>query len=84
MDATKKNYYVDVFMGLIFLACLLTGAIQLEPLANALGVRSWPSFGLIMTIHELTSIAAVLIILIHVLLHWQWIVSITRSIFGKK
>lgn len=56
-----------LFDGLIFLAFLLATAPQLTGLA----------------IHEWLSLAFGAAIISHLLLHWSWIVQVTRRFFGK-
>jgi ABC-type dipeptide/oligopeptide/nickel transport system permease subunit len=37
-----------------------------------------------MNIHDWTAVALVVIVVIHIILHWGWIVRITRSYFKPK
>jgi len=81
MVTPKTNYYVDVLLLISFLIAGVTGIIfffNIDP--SILGMtrhtmKDWHSWsGIIMTI----------IVGIHLILHWKWIVVMTKKTFSFK
>jgi hypothetical protein len=88
METWKKNYIVDVLLALSFLAVTLTGILKFPGLIPALGLsyRDLPMVFL-SNLHDWSGIAMAVLVLIHLILHWNWIVTFTKKIFiseGKK
>ncbi len=77
------NYWIDVGTGLAGLLSALSGLVFLwpgEPTTGILGLsyRAWNS------LHTWSSLAAILGVGIHLTLHWNWIVAMTRQGLGLK
>jgi len=74
MDKARINYCVDILLGISFAVVLFTVIMRLLSLAN----RN------IMQIHKIAGIAMLIFGLIHVILHFQIFVNMTKARFSKK
>jgi len=80
MIKNKVKYFVDVFMGIFFLILFFTGLIK------------WPNktFGnmipssIVSTIHDYSGIVLGIVVTIHLILNWLWIINMTKKVFLKK
>ena len=83
----RNTYYiVDVAMFLSFLIAFFTGLIKWRLLVDFLGITHLYfvlPMGTIRVWHEWSSIVMSLLVLIHIVLHWKWIIITTRKIFKK-
>ena len=80
------NYFIDILLLIAFLITGITGLIKWRLLIVNLGmaelyfilpmdkIRLW---------HEWASFAMLILILIHLIFHWNWMVFNTRRIFGE-
>ena len=81
MNKARVNYWVDVATGLAFVMSAVSGIVFLLPSSLAdgqlrmLGVsyQAWNQ------LHTWSSLIMVAGALIHVALHWQWVVSMTKK-----
>ncbi|MDD4251461.1 MAG: DUF4405 domain-containing protein [Candidatus ainarchaeum sp.] len=80
MQRTKLNYLIDVILFFSFIGVFVTGLLRL-PL---LGLQIIIENEMITKIHNLSGILMGVIVIIHLILHWNWIVSMTKSFFRKK
>lgn len=90
MNKAKINYLVDAIAFLSFLVTAVTGIlifIFLPPGEGRGGVHStlfgygrhdWGA------IHDWVGIVMVVAAFIHIILHWEWIVCMTKDFFKKK
>ena len=88
-NKARINYYVDILIGISFIVVALSGVILLfagsggyqggrNPHAQeVLGVSRllWKD------LHDWSGIAMMGGVLLHLVLHWKWIVCMTRNIF---
>jgi len=88
MNRNKVNYYVDLLMAIVFAVMAVTGLVLFFKFPS--GERTGRLSFLDLTkhqwgdIHSWTGIAIVVLVLIHLILHWKWIVVMTKDIFKKK
>jgi hypothetical protein len=84
MEKAKINYFVDLGLALAFILSFLTGIIKWPGLVNKLGMTysDLPMFEL-SKIHDFSGLAMGLLVLVHLILHWKWIVSFTKKMLGK-
>ncbi len=81
MNKARVNYWVDVATGLAFVMSAVSGIVFLLPSSLAdgqlrmLGV-SYQAWNLLHTWSSLIMVAGALI---HVALHWQWVVCMTKK-----
>ena len=76
MKRSKLNYWVDVSIGIALVVSAISGLVFLLPVGNSgvLGVsyRTWDS------VHTLSSLAMIGGATAHLLLHWKWLVTMTK------
>jgi hypothetical protein len=75
MNKVKLNYFIDVLLAISFFTCFFTGLVKWLGIAqsrNSSALHNWS--GLIMG----------LLIFVHLVLHWGWIVAVTKSFFKSK
>jgi hypothetical protein len=89
MEKVKINYFIDFFAGISFFINAITGFILLFFLPSEVRQGRYQIFlGLVkdkwLKIHAITGVILVILILIHLILHWTWIVSMTKRFFKKK
>ena len=82
MNKVKLNYIVDVLMAVFFILSTVTGIpLYLRGGLTAFLEISNRTWG---TLHTYTSFALVAVVGIHLILHWSWIVCMTKNFFRKK
>lgn len=85
MNRTRLDYWIDFGLLISFLGVGITGVVKLKAIATQLGLE-WgtPLMKLLSTIHDWSGIIMVLLVIIHLALHWNWIVCQTKSLFKKE
>jgi hypothetical protein len=86
MNNLKLNYWIDVGLAISFFSCFITGLIKWPGLIRIIGTSNYKIlyFGNISRLHDWSGLIMGLLVLIHLTLHWNWIVSVTRSFFKKE
>ena len=86
MNRTMLNYWIDVGLALSFFICFVTGLIKWPNLIKIIGVSAYKVLHVrnISMLHDWSGLIMGLLVLIHLALHWEWIVCVTKSIFSKK
>jgi len=87
MDKGKLCYFVDIGLALSFLVSFITGILKWPSLTiHFTAVYRIIPMQYLVTIHDWSGIAMGVFVLIHLVLHWKWIVTMTKKIFkrGKK
>ena len=90
MTNAKLNYVVDFLMGISFCITALSGLVIFLFLPRGARQGGFQEFfgitkGTWTTMHNWMGILLILFVLIHLILHWRWIFSMTKAIFkGKK
>ena len=81
MNKLKINYWIDIGLVITFFSSLITGLIKWPALVRWFGLshRSLPMTK-ITIIHDWTGLIMGLLVLVHLALHWKYIVCVTRSI----
>ncbi len=84
MNKTLLNYIIDAGLAVTFLSVSLTGILKFPRLLPALGIqhRSLPMYQ-ISAIHDWSGIIMAALVLIHLALHWNWRVCMTKSFLKK-
>ena len=75
MNKPKLNYLVDIGMALSFVIVAVTGILKLPALGRA---REYT------LLHDWAGIALAVFVLLHLILHWNWIKCMTKSCILKK
>ena len=86
MDRTKLNYWIDMGLAISFFTCFYTGLVKWPGLINIIGTSAYKvlSFRNISRLHDISGLIMGLLVLIHLVLHWKWIIAVTKSMFGRK
>ena len=86
MNKSKINYIVDFLAFVSFITTALSGlaikffmpsGVRQGRLQEFLGIQK----GIWSEIHNWSGILLIIFVLIHLILHWDWIVCMTRNIF---
>ena len=85
MDKSKLNYWIDVGLIISFLIAAVTGVLKFPGLLPSLGI-SYSSLPMrqITRAHDWWGIVMTVLVLVHLFLHWKWLVVMTKSLFKKK
>ena len=85
MNRTKLNFWVDAGLAISFFTCFITGLIKLPLLTRLFGsvYRILPQ-GELTLIHDLSGIILGILVFIHLVLHWKWIVHVAGSLRNNK
>lgn len=80
MNITKINYWVDFALAIDFLVLSITGiflipALRLATISNILLLRK---------LHTISGITMLVLVGVHLALHWKWIIAMTKKEFGGK
>jgi len=80
MNKAKLNYFVDLLLLISFLLVAITGILKYPGWFNHL-VLPWRTLS---KIHDWSGVTIVLLVMVHLFLHWKWIVFMTKKIFLRK
>lgn len=89
MEKAKLNYIVDALMTISFIITAITGVVIFLVMPSGvpqgryqvfLGIQKhyWTAW------HNWSGIIMLVLVLLHLVLHWRWIVCMTKSMFVKK
>ncbi|MBN1793239.1 DUF4405 domain-containing protein [Candidatus Woesearchaeota archaeon] len=89
MDKTKLNYLIDALLAVSFIVTALTGLALFFFMPSGIPQGRYQAFlGISKTVwlaaHDLAGIIMILLSLIHLVLHWKWVVCMTRSFLKRK
>ena len=89
MNKANRNYYVDTVIGIAFLIAGISALVFLIPTdwidftvsttPTVLGIN----FGIWQSLHKWAGIAMMLGVVLHQLMHWTWITSMTKKILPR-
>jgi len=80
MNKLKLNYWIDFGLLVSFLIVTLTGIIKFR----ALGLYPILGFSGISIWHDWAGIVMAVLVLVHLILHWGWIINETKCMFKNK
>ena len=84
MNRTKLNYWLDAAVGVAFLLSAISGLVFLLPAGSGSGSGilglSYQAWNLL---HTWSSLAMIAGVLVHLVLHWRWIASMTRRVLAE-
>lgn len=85
MDKVIQKYVVDVGLAVSFLVAFVTGVIKFPGLLRAFGIHfTQLPMREISTAHDWAGLIMAILVFVHLVQHWAWIVGMTRRIFIKK
>jgi len=83
----ELNYWVDVSIGVSFVLSAVSGLIFLLPVSSGSGLNSGflgIRYSLWDQLHTWSSLAMMAGVLAHLVLHWKWIVGMTRNMLPSR
>ena len=85
MNRTKLNYWIDIGLAISFVICFITGLIKWPGLIQIIGTSAYKALHVknISTLHDWSGLIMGIIVLLHLALHWKWIVCVTKSMFKR-
>ena len=87
IEKIKVKYFVDIGLLISFLLVVITGIIKFGKLLGFFGIN--PDYAnlpmsRISAIHDWSGIVLAVLVLIHLILNFDWIISTTKCFFEKK
>lgn len=83
INKTIINYILNWSIFLIGLLNFVTGIMRFSRILSFIVIRIGPmDTNLLNTIHRWSGLAAGILILVHIILHWRWIASISKKYLG--
>ena len=83
MWGVKCRYILNILMLIAFVLVLFTGIIKQPFLARYFISMELP-MAQVSSIHDLSGLVLLVLVIIHCSSHWRWWVSVTRGLFGGK
>jgi len=85
MRKDTLNWLVDIGLIITFILVAVTGIIKFPGLLSVFGIGygNIPISGL-SRLHDWSGIAMTVLVIIHLALHWNWIVVTTKRYLGRK
>lgn len=87
MNRNIIKYIVDVGLLVSFLGASFTGIVKFRSFLSMLGISlDYESMNMTLyrQIHDWSGLVMVVLVLIHLILNWSWIVSVTKGFFVKE
>ena len=85
MHRATLNYLIDLGLFISFLCVAITGILKMPGLVQNLGISyGHIPFNVITPLHDISGVVMSLLVLVHLVLHWHWIVGMTKNFFKKK
>jgi len=75
------NYIIDVIMLVVGSIVAITGILKLPVLRSL--YRTLPT-RTITQMHDVSGVVIVVLVIIHLILHWKWITCMTKSFFKTR
>ena len=89
MNKATRNYLVDTVIGIAFLIAAISALVFLVPTSWIdFSVSTTPTllgldFGVWQQLHKWSGIVMIVGIGIHQLLHWNWIITMTKKLLSR-
>ena len=84
MRITRIKYLVDLGMGVMFLACFLTGIVKWPGFLQVFGLSEFLlPLNRISLLHDRSGFLLGVLVFAHHALNWKWVVATTRDIIQK-
>ena len=86
MNKAKLNYWIDIGLAVSFFICFITGLIKWPGLIKIIGTSAYKILHVknISILHDWSGLVMGLLVLLHLALHWKWIVCMTKDIMFRK
>jgi len=85
MKKKWTNYIIDMGLLVTFILSFFTGVFKWPALLPKFGIsyKQLP-MSTISFIHDWSALVMSILVIIHIILHWDWIVTMTKKLFEKK
>lgn len=86
-DKNTWKYIVDIGLLISSLAAMFTGIVKFRTLMHLLGINinyEAMNMGLYRIIHDWSGLAMTILVIVHIILNWDWIKGTTRGFFERK
>lgn len=87
MISNKVKYFIDVGLFFSFLIMTITGIIKFGKLLRFFGINpnyAEMNMAAISAWHDWSGLVLAALVLVHLVIHFDWIVGVTKSFFVKK
>ncbi|MEM3405412.1 MAG: DUF4405 domain-containing protein [Candidatus Pacearchaeota archaeon] len=89
MEKIKLNYIIDFLMGIFFIITFITALVIFFFFSCGMNYGDHKIFlgikkRVLLNFHNYSVIIFFILVIIHFILHWKWIVCMTKNIFYKK
>lgn len=85
MEKVRVKYWIDVIMGLAFLAVVITGVMKFKTILTLLGIPiNYQAGSFLYTlsrIHDYAGITMGVMVFAHLALNREWIIAETKALF---
>jgi cytochrome b subunit of formate dehydrogenase len=85
MDRRLVKYWIDIGLLVSGFLCISTGIIKLPGILGLFDVRQaiLPVYQITL-VHDFSGVVLTVLIIVHVILNWKWMVGVTHSLFREK
>jgi hypothetical protein len=81
----RINYWVDVGLVASFILSMITGLIKWPGFSRITGISyTFLPMLEISIIHDWSGLIMVALVLLHIILHFNWMIAMTKGLFKKK
>ena len=80
MNRAKLNYWVDVGLLISFILCFFTGIMKIP----AFALHRFIQMRVYTIIHDFSGVIIGLLVFVHLILHWRWLVVMTKKVFKNE
>ena len=89
VEKSKINYILDLLMAVSFFVVTITGLVMFFFLPSGVRRGGYQEFlGITkqnwVDIHNWSGIILIMVVVIHLILHWNWIVGMTKMLVQKR
>ena len=86
MNNLKLNYWVNIGLMISFFLCFVTGLVKWPGLIKIVGTSMYRFLHIknISLLHDWSGLIMGLLVLVHLVLNWKWMVGVTKNIIFKK
>ncbi len=78
-----QKYWIDVGLAVSFSFSFITGIIKWPTLIGKFGF-SKTMLLILMRIHDISGLIMGILVIIHLIQHWKWVIAMSKGIFKKK
>jgi hypothetical protein len=82
MKKSNLNYAIDVLAFFAIILVGITGVLKFQNFSKILGIHPLPLW--IHGIHDWAGIVLVFLMLLHIILHWKWLIAMTKNKLKRK